>query len=253
MLRRYELTDQEWEQVAALLPPEKTGKPGRPSKDNRTMLNGMVWIARSGAPWRDLPERYGSWNSVYSRFRKWIDDGILDNIFRVLSLEAELYELSLDATIVQAHQHSAGQKRGPPNEIGHSRGGASSKIHAAVDAYGYPVYLMLSEGQRNDINFAIPVLKHINIEGSNVLADRGYDSFKLIDYIYENGGEPTIPSKKGAKFERHCDWRLYKERHLVEKYFLKLKGFRRIATRYDKLAFTYMGFVCLASILIWLK
>lgn len=254
MLRRYELTDQEWEQVASLLPPEKTGKPGRPSKDNRTMLNGMVWIARSGAPWRDLPERYGPWNSVYSRFRKWIDDGILDNIFRVLSLEAELYELSLDATIVQAHQHSAGaKKRGPPNEIGHSRGGASSKIHAAVDAYGYPVYLMLSEGQRNDINFAIPVLEHINIEGSSVLADRGYDSQILTDYIYENGGEPTIPSKKGAKFERRCDWWLYKERHLVEKYFLKLKGFRRIATRYDKLAFTYMGFVCLASILIWIK
>ncbi len=100
MLRRYELTDQEWEQTASLLPPEKTGKPGRPSKDNRTMLNGMVWIARSGAPWRDLPERYGPWNSVYSRFRKWIDDGILNNIFRVLSLEAERKELSLDATIV---------------------------------------------------------------------------------------------------------------------------------------------------------
>ena len=76
------------------------------------MLNGMVWIARSGAPWRDLPERYGPWNSVYSRFRKWIDDGILDNIFRVLSLEAEINELSLDATIVQAHQHSAGAKKG---------------------------------------------------------------------------------------------------------------------------------------------
>ncbi len=92
--------------------------------------------------------------------------------------------------------------------------------------------MTLSEGQRNDINYAIPVLEHINIEGSSVLADRGYDSQKLIDYIYENGGEPTIPSKKGAKFERRCDWWLYKERHLVEKYFLKLKGFRRIATRY---------------------
>ena len=92
---------------------------------------------------------------------------------------------------------------------------------------------MLSEGQRNDINYAIPVLEHIDIEGSNVLADRGYDSNQLLDYIYERGGEPTIPSRKGAKFERHCDWWLYKERHLVEKYFLKLKGFRRIATRYD--------------------
>lgn len=91
------------------------------------------------------------------------------------------------------------QKRGPPNEIGHSRGGASTKIHAAVDAYGYPAYLMIGEGQRNDINYAIPVLEQINIEGTQVMADRGYDSNKLIDYIYENGGEPIIPSKKGAK------------------------------------------------------
>lgn len=77
---------------------------------------------------------------------------------------------------------------------------------------------MLSEGQRNVINYAIPVLEHIDIEGSNVLADRGYDSIQLLDYIYEHGGEPTIPSRKGAKFERHCDWWLYKERYLVEKY-----------------------------------
>lgn len=102
MTRHYELTDQEWEQIAPLLPPEKNSRPGRPSKDNRLMINAMIWIARSGAPWRDLPERYGSWNSVYSRFRKWIEDGILDNVFRVLSLDAELDELFLDATIVTA-------------------------------------------------------------------------------------------------------------------------------------------------------
>ena len=112
MTRRYELTDQEWEQIASLLPVEKNSRPGRPSKDNRLMINAMIWIVRSGAPWRDLPERYGPWKSVYSRFRKWIEDGVLDNIFRVLSLEAELDELSLDATIVQAHQHSAGAKKG---------------------------------------------------------------------------------------------------------------------------------------------
>ena len=254
MLRRYELTDEEWLRIEPLLPPENTGKQGRPRKDNRIIMNGIVWLARSGAPWRDLPERYGSWKTVYSRFRKWIDDGILDNIFRILSLEAELEELSIDASIIQAHQHSAGaKKRGPSNEIGHSRGGASTKIHAAVDAYGYPVYLMINEGQRNDINYAIPLLDQIEINGSNVLADRGYDSNKLLDYVYARGGEPTIPSRKGAKFERHCDWWLYKERHLVEKYFLKLKAFRRIATRYDKLAATYLGFICIASILIWLK
>lgn len=112
MLKRYELTDDDWIRIVNLLPPENTGRPGRPSKDNRTMLNAMVWLARSGAAWRDLPERYGPWESVYSRFRKWIDEGILDNIFRVLSLEAELEDLSMDASIVQAHQHSAGAKKG---------------------------------------------------------------------------------------------------------------------------------------------
>ena len=112
MLRRYELTDEEWLRIEPLLPPENTGKQGRPRKDNRIIMNGIVWLARSGAPWRDLPERYGSWKTVYSRFRKWIDDGILDNIFRILSLEAELEELSIDASIIQVHQHSAGAKKG---------------------------------------------------------------------------------------------------------------------------------------------
>ena len=92
MLRRYELTDEERNRIAPLLPPENSGKQGRPQKCSRTILKGIVWIARSGAPWRDLPER--------------------DNIFRVLSLEAELTELSIDASIVKAHQHSAGAKKG---------------------------------------------------------------------------------------------------------------------------------------------
>lgn len=150
MLRRYDITDQQWEQISSLFPPENTGKRGRPSKNNRLMLNAMVWIARSGAPWRDLPERFGPWETVYSRFRKWIDNGFLDNIFRILSLDAELSEISIDASIVQAHQHSAGARKDSlPNEIGRSRGGPSTKIHAAVDTYGYPVYIMISEGQRN--------------------------------------------------------------------------------------------------------
>lgn len=254
MLRRYALTDRQWEQIAPFLPPERTGKRGRPLNNNRSMLNAMIWIARSGSPWRDLPDYYDSWKSVYSRFRKWINNGLLDKIFRLLAMDAELSEVSLDASIVRAHQHSAGaRKDGLPNEIGHSRGGPSTKIHAAVDAYGYPLYIMLSEGQRNDINYAVPVLEHINLKGSSVPADRGYDSNKLIDYVYSRGGEPTIPSRKNAKFQRHCDWQLYKERHLVEKFFFKLKAYRRIATRYDKLASTYLGFICIASILIWLN
>lgn len=73
MLKRYELTDTEWDKVANLLPPENTGKRVRSGKDNRTMLNAMIWMARSGVPWRDLLERYDSWKTVYSHFRKWIE------------------------------------------------------------------------------------------------------------------------------------------------------------------------------------
>lgn len=75
------------------------------------MLNAMVWISKSGAPWRDLPQRYGPWESVYSRFQKWMQDGILDNIFRVLRMDAELEEIRMDATFIKAHQHSAGAKK----------------------------------------------------------------------------------------------------------------------------------------------
>ena len=91
-------------------------------------MNGIVWLARSGAPWRDLPERYGSWKTVYSRFRKWIDDGILDNIFHILSLEAELEELSIDASIIQAHQHSAGAKKGDDAMVVETYGNVPVKL-----------------------------------------------------------------------------------------------------------------------------
>ena len=112
-MHRHDISDHVWSLLAPLLPGRRGAWGGR-AKDNRLFVNAIFWILRTGAPWRDLPERYGSWQTVYSRFRKWIDDGILDNIFRILSLEAELEELSIDASIVQAHQHSAGAKKGGP-------------------------------------------------------------------------------------------------------------------------------------------
>ena len=110
--RRYELSDEEWSIISSLIPEKEPGTKGRLPIDNRTAFNGIVWLARSGAPWRDLPERYGPWETIYSKFRKWLDDGILDNIFRILSLDADLSELMMDGTIVRAHQASAGAKKG---------------------------------------------------------------------------------------------------------------------------------------------
>ena len=110
--RRYEIRDEEWERIKDLLPPERTGKPGRPSGDNRTALNGILWIARSGAAWRDLPERYGSWSTLYDRFKRWSDACVFEKIFDMLGVDADMQDLSLDSTSIKVHQHAAGAKKG---------------------------------------------------------------------------------------------------------------------------------------------
>lgn len=111
-MRRYELTSEEWERIEGLLPPENTGKKGRPCKENRVMLNGMLWIARSGAQWRELPTCYGPWQRVYARFRKWRDDGVLEKVYRALSADADMENLSIDSTSIKVHQSSNGGKKG---------------------------------------------------------------------------------------------------------------------------------------------
>ena len=107
-MRRYEITSKQWERIQDLFPPERTGKRGRPAKNNRDMLNGMIWIARSGAQWRELPSCYGPWQSVYSRFAKWRDSGVLENVFRTLSSDADMENISIDSTCVKVHQSANG-------------------------------------------------------------------------------------------------------------------------------------------------
>ncbi|NCE73517.1 IS5 family transposase [Anaerotruncus sp. X29] len=107
-MKRYELTKAQWERVKKLLPAGRTGKRGRPRKDDRNMLNGMLWIVRSGAQWRELPEAYGPWQSVYARFAKWRDDGTLETIFRALTADADMENLSLDSTCIKVHESANG-------------------------------------------------------------------------------------------------------------------------------------------------
>jgi transposase len=111
MLRRHEISDNNWERVKDLLPPENTGE-GRPSKPNRAMLNGMLWQAKTGAPWRDLPEYYGPWQTVYFRFRKWSNIDVFKKLFKSLCSDADMQDISIDSTSCKAHQHSAGAKKG---------------------------------------------------------------------------------------------------------------------------------------------
>ena len=111
-MRRYEISDLDWTRIQLLLK-GKAGDVGRSGNDNRLFINAVVWMARSGAAWRDLPERYGPWNSVYQRFRRWAKSGHWQAIFEALQ-EPDLDWTMIDSTLVRAHQQAAGQKKAPP-------------------------------------------------------------------------------------------------------------------------------------------
>jgi transposase len=116
-MKRYELTDDEWNRLAPLLPPQRPVT-GRPALDHRMIVNGILWILRSGAPWRDLPERYGRWATVYQRFRRWQQAGIWQQVLSALQTDADGaghldWQIHfVDSTVVRAHQHAAGAKGG---------------------------------------------------------------------------------------------------------------------------------------------
>jgi transposase len=112
---RGDLTDQQWQQLQPLLPPQKSAT-GRPGKDHRTVINAIFWVLRTGAPWRDLPERYGPWFTVTSRFYRWRRNGLWDRLLLMVQQQANIqgkvnWELHyVDGTMVRAHQHAAGAR-----------------------------------------------------------------------------------------------------------------------------------------------
>ena len=149
------MTDAQWARLEPLLPPEK---PGRPNDDHRRILNGILWVLNSGAPWRDLPRRYGPVGTVSSRFYRWRRSGVWHRVLEELQADAEGrvgWELHfLDSTVVRAHQHAAGARKagrepGAGDEaLGRSRGGVT--IHVRCEGYGKPVTFALTGGQVHD-------------------------------------------------------------------------------------------------------
>jgi len=135
--------------------------------------------------------------------------------------------------------------------LGRSRGGFSTKIHAAVDALGNPLRLFLTGGQAHDILKAQALIEGLGAEA--VLGDKAFDADHFLEFLKKCGIEAVIPPKKNRADQRDYDVFRYKERHLVECFFNKIKHFRRIFSRFDKLAKKYLAFVHFVSTLIWLK
>lgn len=144
------------------------------------------------------------------------------------------------------------KKGGPDHAIGRSRGGLSTKINAVVDQAGMPVRLVLSQGQSSDKTVA-PLLIDGLKPDRDLVADRGYDARAIIDLVESRGGRAHIPTCRDRKIQRSVDRELYRQRNLVERFFNKLKHFRRIATRYDKAARNFLAAVLLAATRLWAR
>lgn len=244
------LTDERWAKLQQLM--NFSGRVYN-KPEHRMTIEGILYRMRTGLPWRDLPPEFGNWSTVFRRFNLWSKKGILHRLFNELSRNPDLEWLFIDGSIVRSHQHSTGSPTEHDESIGKSRGGNSTKIHLAVDSHGLPVHFELSVGQRNDIAVAEELVEKAPT-AQYVIADKGYDSEKFREYVSEaKGSIPVIPRRKdNTRGNKDMDWCLYKYRHLVENAFGRIKHFRAIATRYDKLERNYSAMVALSFVMMWL-
>lgn len=209
------------------------------------MVEGMIYILRSGCPWRDLPERFGPWSSVYTRWSRWAYEGVWAAILDFLAEDAEGELRHLDSSHIKVHQDASNPAGGQENQaLGRTKGGLNSKVTALVDGRGRAVQLALAPGQRNDTIAAEDI---VLLQSKKVVADRGYDSDRFRERIVSAGSEPCIPPRAGriapAKYHRAY----YRKRHRVENFFQRIKRRRRIGTRYEKLDVTFFAFLTLAG------
>ncbi|WP_435274405.1 IS5 family transposase [Psychrobium sp. nBUS_13] len=217
--------------------------------DHRKAFEGILYKIRTGCPWSDIPDYFGDWSAIYRRFNLWSKKGI----YRALKNDPELEWVFIDGTIVKAHQHCAGAATDNTQSIGKSVAGNTTKIHMAVDSYGLPIEFTLTGGEVDDSKEAINLIDLLPSCGY-IIADKGYDSETIREQISDKLSLPVIPRKQNSKVgNTDIDWCLYKYRHLVDNVFARLKQYRGIATRYDKLQVNYESTVALGCSMIWLS
>ncbi|WP_238157735.1 IS5 family transposase [Lacticaseibacillus chiayiensis] len=249
--KRYELSDEQWDQLATLFPSYPTGRPSKLS--NKTAFNANLWLLKSGAArviYRNAMCHGRQSTTVFVAERTRV---VFEKAFTAISDDPDMENISLDSTSIHVHQKATGAKNVrcivENQAIGMSRGGRTTKIHAIVDGLGNPLRFLLTGVHIHDSQAAQPLLVQLELAGVNVIADKAYDAKHLRDYIDTEHGSYTITPKASIKEKWDCDYHVYWDRHLIESLFNQVKNCIRLATRYNKLApFSWKPFI---SRLFW--
>ncbi|WP_089290697.1 MULTISPECIES: IS5 family transposase [unclassified Azospirillum] len=247
-MERFVLTDAQWAQIE----PHCLGKPtdpGRSGRNNRLFMEAVLWIVRTGSPWRDLPAMFGNWSTAYRRFRDWREADVFKRIFDALSDEPDMEYAMVDATIVKVHRHGQGAKGGPQSQaIGRSKGGMTTKILALTDALGNLVRFVLLPGHRYDTIGVAPLIGGIEFDA--LLGDKAFDANWIVEELDQRGAKVVISQRPKRLSPLSIDEEMYKWRHLIENFFCKLKEFKRIAMRACKTDQSFKAMIYLAAAVI---
>ena len=214
------------------------------------MIEAMIFRTRTGCPWRDLPEIFGPWKSVYTRWRRWSRVGLWEVVLRWLEPCAQGQLRHLDATHIKLHQDGANPAGGQCFQaIGRTKGGLNTKLTALVDGRGRALHVRLDAGQRSDFHVAEEIAPPA---GKRVIADKGYDSARLRTHFAKGGATTGIPPRSTRCGTVPFHRGRYRFRHRVENFFQRMKRFRGIGTRYDKLQRHFLSAVQLVAVLDWI-
>ncbi len=232
------LSDEQW---VVMEPFMHKNQPGPERNDDREVKSGILHVRTAGCRWCDCPAAYGPSTTVYNRFNRWSHRDFWRAMLAALAKAGWAGDAAaLDSTYVRAHRSAHGGKGGAKAQsIGPSRGGQITKVHALIDVLGRPGVLLLTPGNAADVTTVPAVLAEAPGRIRRLSADKGYDADWLRADLRGKGITPVIPGKRGRKRRIRHDKQRYRERWRIEATFNRLKDFRRIATRYDKLARNY--------------
>jgi transposase len=281
MVGRGELTESAWATIAPLLP--RSHARGGQWRDHRTVINGILWKLRTGAPWRDLPERYGPWQTCADRLYRWRREGLWDRLLTHAQTKSDAVgEVSLDsstarismpvAPVIDAvgsmkKRDLAPSRRSPRTQPW----GLTTKFHLACDGRGRPLAVVITPGNRHDSTQLEVVLDGIRVPRAtgrgrprtrpdHLIADKGYSYPRCRRVLRKRQIQHTIPERRDQRMQRAArpgrplrfDPTIYARRNMVERCINRLKQWRGLATRYEKRALNYRAMLILASIMLWL-